>query len=345
MSDYYSLLRISRYATDEEIRGAFRRRAKETHPDVRSAMSDDANDFLEVKHAYDVLSDPERRRAYDESLPSTALVVAESPSEDERPSWQAEQYEYRYSPPPPKPSRAKKVPPVPRKEIRAYERKSTPEGVYQYTCYVTLEEAYEGAKITFSIKTEWECKKCEGRGIQLMPGAACNECKGSGHASNRSFLGRMIFGDPCPACDGKGHALTPRECKECYGSGKCSAYKEDWINMPPGTQNGAVLHGPKNTLLTKISIEPHRIFERAGDDLILTKYLKESSLKRGASITIQNIKGMKVKWAIPADSEQGFEFRMPRWGMPRVGGAEIGDLIVSVRPLAARPPEPEDAEE
>jgi molecular chaperone DnaJ len=343
MSDYYSVLQLGRYATAAEIRAAFRRRAKETHPDTRSDIAEDWNDFIAVKHAYDVLSDPERRLAYDGACPPAAWVAADFPSEDDEFDWQSLRNAYRRSPPPAKPARAKKGLPRPRKEIPAEISKSAHNSDCQYVCHVTLEEAYDGARIKYAVRPD--CDKCDGRGAQSVAGPACGACKGSGRARKKSFVVRMIFRDPCAACNGKGHVLTASACGECGGSGKFGTVAEYWTNLPPGIGNGAILRGPNDSLLTKISIWPHRTFERIGDDLMVTTYLEDASLKTGISITIHNIKGNKMKRTIPAGSEQGVEFRMPGWGMPRARGFSYGDLMVYIKPLSARPPEPGEAEE
>lgn len=350
MHDYYASLRIRRTATAEEIKAAHRLRVKETYPGYGANEADDSGEFLQVQDAYEVLSDPIQRADYDSSLPSTAMIVVPEAATPVTPPLNArERYEAKYGlytgerssdfPGPalkPKPKSWKQYTDVPGptakpEPIKVRWSKSDKENQDSgYVAVISLKQSYEGLRVDISKRREIDCPLCKGKRFTVGDGAACPVCDGSGEAGERNFFAKLIFGDPCKNCEGRGKIQIP---KDCYcGNGMSWKIDENKTHLVRGIADGSVVSVPDgDTLLVHVLDMDGTGFVRNGDDLSVTKDVTVTQLKKGISFKIKCLDGAARSVTVPAGSVEDFEITFPHCGMPKANSREFGDLTVKLR--------------
>ena len=302
--DYYRILGVDRKADDKTIKSAYRRLARKHHPDVAKGK-DSGDRFKEINEAYEVLSDPEKRRRYD-SL---------------GPDWQ------RYTQAPPggpgggfgveydlggggdfsdffrtifgdmagrAGSRGEGV----RLEDLFRGGRSARGGDVQAGIEITLDEAFQGARKTFAMDLE----------------------------------------EPCPTCHGSGH-VKRQPCPTCGGSGAQAIRRQVDVKIPAGVKSdqrvrvageGAGATGARGDLYLSVTVAPHPFFERKGEDVHLALPVTAPEAALGTTLEVPTLRG-KVSMKIPPATSSGRTFRLPGYGMPRLKGGGPGDQLVTVK--------------
>ncbi len=330
--DYYQILGVPRDASVSDIKKAYKRLARQYHPDVAEDKQEAERRFGEMNEAYSVLSDDEKRAYYDR--------FGHAPSQNVGPGAAdmggfgfpfGDLFETLFDLGGGGGGRGRSANrPTRGRDLRVGVR-------------VTLEEAYTGARREVAYQVEETCLNCQGRCTTEPDGVqTCKTCQGAGQVQrivNIGF-GSLTQVGPCPDCRGQGRTLT-KPCSECRGRGVVNTRKTLEVAIPPGVDNGLSLRisgkgepgqsgGPPGNLLVTIQVEPHPSFERQGDDLIHRHRVTFTEAALGARIPIQQLIGEPEPMKMPAGTQSGTTFRMKGKGMPRLGGSGHGDLHVMV---------------
>lgn len=329
MKDYYKTLGVSRNATQDEIKKAFRQLALKHHPDRNQGDKKAEEKFKEINEAYTCLSDEEKRSNYDrygtaEGFGSGAgfggfgagagfggfTDIFEDMFDDFFGAFGGG---------------FKKTKPAKGADLR-------------YNLNITLEEAAFGSEKTIKIPRWQTCSTCDGRGSE--PGtspATCSNCNGTGHI--RFQQGFFSVSKTCGKCQGTGKIIT-NPCKSCKGNGKVRVQREISVRVPAGVDNGSRLRlngegdfgsygGPPGNLYVVISVDEHPFFKRNGMDIYCNIPLSFPKAVFGCEVEVSTLNG-PANLKIPAGTQSGKSFHLKGKGMPRLGGHQRGDQIVHV---------------
>lgn len=209
----------------------------------------------------------------------------------------------------------------------------------RYDYDVSLEEAYSGKKAEVTINTSVSCDTCDGSGA--APGSTpidCASCGGMGKV--RSQQGFFTVERTCPTCRGAGQTLSD-PCKSCQGSGQVQREKTLSVNIPKGVENGTrirlggegeagVRGGPAGDLYLFLSVRPHRLFKRDGNDLHVGVPIPMTTAALGGQIEVPTIDGKRARITVPEGTQSGRQFRLRGKGMPRLQRGGEGDMFVHV---------------
>ncbi len=331
--DYYEILGVPRNASQEEIKKAFRRLARKYHPDINKDPSAQEK-FKEINEAYQVLSDPEKRRLYDTyghaAFEGTGQTQAQDiPSIDDLlREFFGEGFGFDFDTIFERASRSRR---------RSERRPLRGEDIYR-TVEISLEDAYRGTTLEVEVDRDTECTSCGGTGYSRDKGVrTCSTCGGRGHVVQKQFF--ITISQTCPTCGGTGTLYEP--CRVCGGRGAVRSRETIKVRIPPGVDTGSKLivegkghagrfGGPPGNLYIQIRIRPHRVFERKGDDLYVDANVTFPEAVLGTEIEVPTLSGEKVKVKIPAGTGHGDLVKVAGHGMPRLRGGGRGDLYVRV---------------
>lgn len=331
--DYYQVLGVPRDASLSDIKKAYKRLARQYHPDVAEDKQEAERRFGEMNEAYSVLSDEEKRAYYDRFGQAPSQNAGGYGGQDLGgfgfPFGDLFETLFDLGGAGGGRGRASNRPTRGR-DLRVGVR-------------VTLEEAFTGAKREVAYQVEETCLNCQGRCTTEPDGIqTCATCKGAGQVQrvvNIGF-GSLTQVGPCPDCRGQGRTLK-KPCPECRGRGVVNTRKTLEITIPPGVDNGLSLRiggkgepgqfgGPPGNLLVTIQVDPHPDFERQGDDLIQRRRITFTEAALGAQVPVNLLVGEPEPIKIPAGTQGGTTFRVKGRGMPRLGHSGHGDLHVVV---------------
>jgi molecular chaperone DnaJ len=338
-SDFYELLEVDRNASDDEIKKAYRRLARQHHPDANDGDPAAEARFKEITVAYDTLRDPEKRRRYDMYGAEGMGAGAGGPGAGGFDFGVSDLFDAFFGSGfggargPAGPARG------PDAEVHLV---------------LDLEEAAFGATKPVELRMPVECDRCTGSGCE--PGthaSTCRTCGGAGEVRTvrRTILGQMMTATPCSACRGTGREiLSP--CRDCRGDGRVTLPATVEVQVPAGIDDGQRLRlsgrgpaaprgGDPGDLYVSIAVKPHARFERDGDDLIHVLRLPMTQASLGAHLLIETLDG-EEDLVIPAGTQTGRLFRLRGRGVPALRGRGRGDLIVQVEVVV---PEKLSAEE
>jgi len=329
-TDYYELLGINKDASEGDIKSAFRKAAKQYHPDLHPGDAEAEKRFKEINEAYEVLSDPQKRAQYDQ-FGHAAFDPSQGGSGFGGGGFGFGGFEDIFS--------AftggfggfgggrRNTGPVAGNDLR-------------YNLTITFEEAAFGAKKETLVPREENCATCGGTGAK--PGtqpATCSVCGGSGQvrAQQSTMFGSFATVRPCDACGGTGKIIK-EPCADCKGRGRVNKSKRIVVNVPAGIDNGQVLTmrgegeagirgGPSGDLYISITVKPHKLFERRGYDLYLNMDVPMTVAALGGEIQVPTLMG-SVKYNIPEGTQPGTTFRLREQGILRLNSAQKGDLLV-----------------
>ncbi len=347
--DYYDVLGVPRNASQEEIKRAYKRLARQYHPDINK--SPDAEEkFKEINEAYQVLSDPEKRRQYDLFGHAGVSGVAGGAPGGVRVDVDfsgfpdlTEIFEEFFG-----------FGPKGRTRRRRAERGSD----VQVEVTLDFEEAIFGTEKTIEV-ARWEpCPRCHGTGAE--PGThpmRCPQCGGRGEVQHvqDSFFGRFVRVAVCPRCNGEGMLITT-PCQECRGRGVTRRTRRVAVSIPPGVDDGTLVRltgegelgrngGPPGDLYVRVQVRPHPLFKREGKNILLDLPINVAQAALGDEVEIPTIDGGTVKLTIPPGTQYGKTFRLRGKGAPDVRHPNRrGDMLVTVRVVVPKELTPEQRE-
>lgn len=322
MPDYYGLLGVDRHASQEDIKRAYRRLARQWHPDANSAPGAEER-FKQISEAYEVLSDPAKRERYD--LFGDAQGGAFAGFGD-----LGDIFESFFGAPFGRRGRATRV--------RVAQRGADLAAALS----VSLEEAAFGCQKPIEVTAERACPRCEGDGCE--PGTLrtrCRRCAGTGEIRDvrRSVFGQLMTARTCPACEGAGEA--PAEpCGECRGRGRVARTETVTVEVPGGVHDGMTLRlrgrggagtlgGEAGDLYVQIEVRPHPVFEREGDDLACALGVPLTVALLGGEVPIETLDGEETVSIAPG-TQSGAVVRLRGRGPKRLEGRGRGDLLVRI---------------
>jgi molecular chaperone DnaJ len=328
MKDYYRTLGVSRDATQEEIKKAFRQLALKYHPDRNPEDKTSEEKFKEINEAYSCLGDAEKRSNYDRYGTAEGIGagfggfgagagaggaaftdIFEDIFEDFFGAFGG----------------FKKARPTKGADLR-------------YNLNITLEEAAFGCEKAIKIPRWQTCDECSGTGSE--PGkqpAVCPSCKGTGHI--RFQQGFFSVSKTCGKCQGAGRIIT-NPCRACSGNGKVRVQRDISVKIPAGVDSGSRLRlsgegdfgsygGPPGDLYVVMSVEEHNFFKRDGMDIYCEVPISFPKAVFGGEIEVPTLNGA-AKLKIPAGASSGKSFHLKGKGIPRLGSHQRGDQIVSI---------------
>jgi len=327
--DFYDVLGIPKSASQDEIKNAFRSLARKYHPDVNKEP-DAEERFKEINEAYGVLSDPEKRAAYDRFGP--------------------EGVNYQGMP-----------------DFTNMDLSDILEGLFGFGGFggmggysrrarnaprrgadlsskirISFEEAAFGTEKEIEITRDEKCPTCGGSGAE--PGTrpvTCPTCHGSGEVRRvqQTFLGSMVQVQTCPTCNGRGEVIE-HPCHTCRGTGLTRRTSKRTVSIPAGVDNGNQIRiigegqpgihgGPSGNFYLELEVEPHPYFRRSGNDVLLDVDINIAQAALGDEITIPTLDG-EEKLRIPPGTQPGKVFRLRNKGIPVLNRNSRGDQLVTV---------------
>jgi molecular chaperone DnaJ len=326
-TEYYSVLGVRRDAAQDEIKRAYRRLARELHPDVNPDPQTQER-FKEITQAYEVLSDPEKRQMYDMGADPFARADAGAPGGGFGAGFPFSDIMDAFF-------GAAGGARGPRSRARRG-RNAT------IRVELDLSECAFGATRELTVDTAVVCPTCSGEGT--APGThpeTCEVCGGRGEVSQvtRSFLGQVMTSRPCPRCGGFG-TILPRPCPECDGDGRVRTRRTIKVRIPAGVEDGTHIQlagegevgpggGPPGDLFLEISQLPHPIFERQGDDLHCTVTIPMVAAALGATLSVESLDG-PVDIDIRPGTQSGQVIPLYSHGTQHLNSSGRGDLIIHV---------------
>jgi len=323
--DFYEVLGVDRNASEDEIKRAYRKLAREHHPDASGGDPESEGRFKEATLAYETLRDPERRRRYDLFGPEGERVGG-GPG-DLFSSGFGDLFDAFFGQSP----------------FRAGATNMPRRGEdVEVSLDLSFERAVFGAQVPITFRGYVGCETCGGSGAK--PGTlpvTCRECGGQGQVRRvrQSFLGQMMTTLPCPACHGIGEVIESR-CQDCRGDGRRADERSVTVDVPPGVDNGTSLRitgagapaprgGVPGDLYVHLRVAAHPRFERTGTDLLTSEHISMAQAALGTEIRIETLDGQEVL-EVPAGTQSGKVVRIRGRGVPLVRGRGRGDLHVRI---------------
>lgn len=326
MTDYYATLGVSRDATTEDIRRAYRKKARQLHPDYAGPESEEA--FKQVSMAYEVLSDPQKRERYDLGMPVNGSAGA-SPFGGTAFGF-TDLFESVFS------------------QMGGFGAPRTPASRgqagrdRQVAVEVTLEEVVFGAKKSVMLDTQMACGACDG--TCCAPGTSpvtCTTCGGAGVVTKlqNSLLGQLRVQVPCDACAGEGQTI-PHPCPECNGEGRMRATRTVSVDIPAGVESGSRIKlsgqgeagkrgGPAGDLYIEVRVLPDKLFSRSGYDLHTEIKIPMTTAALGVEFPLTTFDGQK-NVVIPPGTQPEETITLRGLGVSRFRSTGRGDLHVHV---------------
>ena len=331
--DYYEVLGVDKNASQDDIKKAYRKKAKECHPDLHPNDKEAEARFRELNEANEVLSDPDKRARYDQFGFNDPMNGGGGFDTSGFGGFGdmggfSSIFDQLFG----------------GAGMGGSRRANAPQqgNDLRYDLRITFEEAVFGCEKSFEFYRSELCDDCRGSGAK--PGTSpqtCPTCKGAGQV--RVQGGFMTTIRTCSTCGGTGKVIKDR-CPKCGGSGRVKRKRTATVKVPAGIDNGQTIvmngqgepgrnGGPNGDLyiqITVITVRPHKLFRRDGTNLYLDMPISFPTAALGGEIDIPTLKGT-VKYNVPEGTQNGAEFRLRGKGVPQVRSSYVGDLIVRVR--------------
>ena len=335
--DYYEVLGVSKSASEDELKKAYRKMAKQYHPDRNPGDKEAEAKFKEANEAYEVLSNPEKRSRYDQFGHAGVdpnygadggfggFDMGDMDLGDLFGSFFGGGFGGGFGG-----TQQRANAPQKGESLRA-------------NLNINFEEAAFGCEKELDLNRTERCDECLGSGCEAGTNAeTCPDCRGSGSVRVQRRMGGMAFSStaPCSRCSGKGKIIHS-PCKCCHGSGTVRRKKRISVTIPAGIDDGQAVSlrgqgnagkngGPAGDLIVGVHVKPHPLFERDGTTVLYEHKISFYQAAMGAELEIPTIDG-KVKYNLPAGTQSGTTFRLRGKGIPELRGHGRGDQYVSVK--------------
>ena len=334
--DYYEVLGVGRSADEKELKSAFRKLAKQHHPDANPDGKASEQKFKEINEAYDVLKDPQKRAAYDrfghrafEGGMGGQGPFAQGGFGPEFTSSMSDIFEDLFG----------EFMGGRRGGGRRQGSGSQRGSDLRYNMEISLTEAYLGKTAQIRVPSSVTCEVCGGKGAK--PGSSpktCPTCQGSGAV--RQSSGFFTVERTCQTCQGRGQVISD-PCTNCHGAGRLTKERTLSVNIPAGVEDGTRIRlagegeaglrgGPTGDLYIFLSIKPHEFFQRDGADLFCRVPISMTVAALGGEIEVPTIDGKKARVAVPEGTQAGKQFRLRSKGMPVLRSGQAGDMYIQV---------------
>jgi molecular chaperone DnaJ len=328
--DYYEVLGVSRNASDHDLKAAFRRLAKECHPDRNAGDGTAEHRFKEINEAYEALKDPQKRAAYDQfGHAAFEGMGGRGPGAGFGPDFAASMsdiFDDLFG------------------EFmggrRGRQRSGRERGAdLRYNLEITLGEAYLGKTAQIRVPTSVTCEGCAGTGAKAgTKPSSCSTCGGYGKV--RASQGFFTIERTCPTCQGRGEVIED-PCAKCGGAGRVTRERTLSVNIPPGVEDGTRIRlagegeaglrgGPTGDLYIFLAIKPHEFFQRDGADVFCKVPISMVTGALGGQIEIPTLEGSVTRVRVPEGTETGKQFRLKGKGMPVLRSKAHGDMYIQV---------------
>jgi molecular chaperone DnaJ len=331
--DYYDVLGVQKGATADEIKKAYRSKAKELHPDRNTEDPEAETQFKEANEAYEVLKDADKKAAYDRfghaafegGMGAGARPGAGFGGQGDFASAFSDVFDDLFG------------------DFmggRGGGRQRASRGSdLRYNLSVSLEEAYSGLQKTVSIPTSVTCGSCSGSGAEGgSEPATCPTCSGMGKV--RAQQGFFTVERTCPTCNGIGQIIQ-NPCKDCGGAGRTEKERALSVNIPKGVESGTRIRlagegeaglrgGPSGDLYIFIEVADHPLFQRDGHHLYCRVPVSMASAAIGGDIEVPTIDGGRSRVKVPSGSQSGRQMRLRGKGMPMLRGGGQGDMFIEM---------------
>jgi len=330
MSSLYDTLGVKKGASDEEIKKAYRKLARKHHPDANPGDNDAEERFKEVQTAYDVLSDPEKRKQYDRfgsqnGRPGAGPTVDFGNFDFGDIGDLGDIFGGLFGG-------------AGRTRTRA-QRQPQRGGDIEAEVHLSFEDSLRGVKARVPVEMTTACHECGGTGAR--PGTApviCPECNGRGVKAESQGL--FALSQPCPRCRGNGTVIE-QPCPNCHGSGRERRIKTYTVNVKPGVKDGTRIRlkgkgepglngGPAGDVVVVTRVAESPVYERRGDNLVVEVQVSYATAALGGSVEVPTPDG-PVSLKIPAGSEDGKLIRIKGRGAPKLSGSGKGDVLARIR--------------
>lgn len=331
--DYYDVLGAPKGASADELKKAYRKKAKELHPDRNSDNPNAEAQFKEVNEAYDVLKDANKKAAYDR-YGHAAFEGGMGGGRSGGGYGGGGDFSSAFS------------------DVfddlfgdfmgggRGGGRQRSTRGAdLRYNMRISLEDAFTGAQKTINVPTSVQCNSCSGTGAEGgSEPATCPTCSGMGKV--RATQGFFTVERTCPTCSGAGQIIK-NPCKSCSGQGRTEKDRALSVNIPAGVETGTRIRlsgegeaglrgGTSGDLYIFIEVAPHEIFQREGNNLFCRVPVSMAAAALGGDIEVPTIDGGRSRVKVPAGSQSGRQMRLRAKGMPAVRSNQVGDMFIEL---------------
>jgi molecular chaperone DnaJ len=330
--DFYEILGVKRNATEQELKNAFRKLAKECHPDRHPGDKTAEQRFKELNEAYEALRDPQKRAAYDRfghAAFDHGLGGRAHPGGGFGPDFASSMsdiFDDLFG------------------EFmggrRGGRRAGRERGAdLRYNMEITLNEAFTGKTAQIRVPTSVACEACGGAGAKSgTKPSQCATCAGLGKV--RASQGFFTIERTCPSCQGRGEVIDD-PCSQCAGAGRVTKERKLSVNIPAGVEDGTKIRlggdgeagfrgGPPGDLYIFLSIKPHEFFQRDGADIFCKVPISMTTAALGGQIDVPTLEGTATRVKIPEGTENGKQFRLKGKGMPVLRSGVVGDMYIQV---------------
>ncbi|TMJ77600.1 MAG: molecular chaperone DnaJ [Alphaproteobacteria bacterium] len=329
--DYYETLGLSRGASEQDIKAAFRRLAKDCHPDRHPTDKSAETKFKELNEAYEALRDPQKRAAYDQFGHAAFDGSHGRGGAGFGPDFASSMSdifddlfgEFMGG----------------RRGGRGQRTGRERGADLRYNMEISLTEAFAGKTAQIRVPTSVTCETCTGTGTKAgTQPSACPTCSGAGKV--RASQGFFTIERTCPSCQGRGEIIND-PCTSCTGTGRVVKERTLSVNIPSGVEDGTrirlagegeagVRGGPAGDLYIFLSIKPHEFFQRDGADIFCRVPIAMTAASLGGHIDVPTLDGSQTRVKIPEGTEAGKQFRLKGKGMPVLRSKVTGDMYIQV---------------
>lgn len=337
--DYYEVLGVSKTATQDELKKAYRKLARKYHPDLNKDNAEAAEKFKECNEAYSVLSDEQKRAQYDQfghaafengGMGGGGGFGGAGGFGGFGGSGMEDIFDMFFGGQGGRGGRSAKAGPQRGADLR-------------FDMEISFEEAAFGLEKEINLYRDEVCDHCHGEGAE--PGSkveTCPECNGSGYVryTQNTMFGQMVNERPCSRCKGEGKIIS-EPCRECHGKGTVKRNKKLKVKIPAGVDNGSRLRvsgegeagakgGPSGDLYVYLYVKPHKFFERDGTTVLCEVPINIVQATLGADIKVPTLDG-QVTMKIPEGTQPGKVLRIKGKGIPNLRGGSRGDQLVRIK--------------